>query len=781
MARGVLASIEWLALGCPIYVWKDELSRLSGSFRIGFTDTRGEPPPPADGRASEWTRFNPHRFPRRRAARNWCRVFVPGMLAEVYEQGFHVAAVNPVLARYSTYQRVEQQTKTWLVFRTAYLWSDAGEPSELPVVLDGLPIEKPWKREGSLNMSFRADREAVDFWGMQDRLERDGYAIEPMEKPPAEILDPSHHGFDFRLVLLSRLRQLIFDNDYAIPSEQAFNIILDVGKALWTVSYRPPEEVKRPRPEEVKRPLLEPEQGPELEALRAEWSAGAHGLFEAIVASLGAYLSKLPRFRSAPFTAAFSEHYGSAELVNQMIFPFLADELKPLGLSAALLNRYYSNVGAYSDRAGVETVWPQRYEGPGNLAGDTYLKGTPLHPLFDIEVPYAPFTDEMRFTHHWCMGDNGSGKTTFLRHLIRHDMERAAKGECSLVAIDSKKLIREMRTLKQFAPGGPLDGRLILMDADSIFPLNPFRIRKPDGRPDTKRGTAILTYMLAGLSDASRLQVGVLRHYIRAAYAQDNPTLYTVLDLMLLPKDGQPPNADRMDGETVKWFKHTRKGVASLTSGGAEQRLIDFLDEFRDSPLVAMLCADSFALDMDELDRGGKVLLVDTNRNAYGKDGATLLGRLIVALIDQLATRRTDHPGPPLFCLMDEAQDYIAQDPIFADILEKARSSKIGMTIAHHHTKQAGGFLPGVVAALEQTGIHSRCRVPGTAHIRTRSGEFDLPVKELEFDREPQMDRPQYEALRERLAEKYPYKASPPPKEPSGGKKGGSRDSFDRP
>lgn len=287
--------------------------------------------------------------------------------------------------------------------------------------------------------------------------------------------------------------------------------------------------------------------------------------------------------------------------------------------------------------------------------------------------------------------------------------------------------------------------------------------------------------MLAGLTDASKLQLGVLRHYINAAYTLENPSLFSLCDLMQAPKDKLPPQLkpDRLDEVTLKWFTHARKGVASLTSGGIEQRLLDFLSEFKDGPFLKMLTADRFALNLKEMDQGGKVLLVDANRGEFGKDAGSLLGRLLIALVDQLSTARTQ-PGTrykPLFVYIDEAQDYIAKDEIFADILEKARGSQVSMLVAHHHTKQSGGFLPGVVAALEQSGIKSQCIDAGhPVQVQTRRSSFQLTIPKLEFIREDQMDGPQYEAVRAWLARKYPYAPSGPMTKPARG-----NGSFDKP
>jgi GTPase SAR1 family protein len=478
------------------------------------------------------------------------------------------------------------------------------------------------------------------------------------------------------------------------------------------------------------------------------WQNREHNLFEAIVTSLSMYLSKLPRFCPAPFQRAFQP---TGQLLYQMMLPFRQVHFKALDMP--LTHRFDENTGIYSRtvKDAVETLWPHRYQGPPEQMAETYLKGTHFLPLFQVLVPYTPFTDEQRFTHHWCLGDTGTGKTTYLRHFIQHDLERAAEGGCSLVVIDSKKLIREgLRTLKIFTE--KLDGCMTLVDADTPFPLNPFHLPKP-------MAIAVISYMLAGLSDASKLQTGVLRWYAEAAY-HTGKSLETILEYMRWNGKDPLSDLDRFPDDVRNWFLKTRKGVHSATSSGIEQRLADFLRDNKDK-LGRMFAADSWGLDLMQLHEGGRVWLIDTNRHAFGKDGANLLGRLMIALIDNLSSYRTTMNADtlkPLLVVIDEAQDYIEKDEIFADILEKARAQKIGITVAHHFEGQID---QRIQLSLRQGGIKTQCVDAGKpVEIKTRRESFTLSVPPLEFSKrhDLQMTQDDYDKMRELMAFHHPYK-----------------------
>jgi hypothetical protein len=325
--------------------------------------------------------------------------------------------------------------------------------------------------------------------------------------------------------------------------------------------------------------------------------------------------------------------------------------------------------------------------------------------------------------------------------------------------MDSKKLIREMRMLTYFdqqqGDYGGLQDKLTLIDADEPFPLNPFHL------PDAQ-ARSVIRYMLANLSNASELQTGALTFLIDAAIASPNPTLRTIRDFFALPiKNGQlvetPDHFSKFDADTQFWFKNTFAKLHAATREGIQQRLTNFLKENR--LLDQMISADSFGLSMPLLGRGGRVLLVDTNRAKFSKEGANVFGRLIIALIDQLSSQRSEHDEQklkPVFVYIDEAQDYIQSDALFTDILEKARASKIAMTVAHHHKGQID---PRIEQSLENAGIKSHCHDIGSVTVKTRRASLDLPVNKFDFNGDWRMPDERYRSLRNRLRLRHPYKA----------------------
>ena len=105
---------------------------------------------------------------------------------------------------------------------------------------------------------------------------------------------------------------------------------------------------------------------------------------------------------------------------------------------------------------------------PDDKIAAAYLDGTPLLDLLDYHLDIT-LSQATRFEHMHIVAGSGHGKTQTLQHLILHDLDAVARGEASIIVIDSQSdLINTIAGLDAFAPGGALDGRLVLIDPTDI-------------------------------------------------------------------------------------------------------------------------------------------------------------------------------------------------------------------------------------------------------------------------------------------------------------------------
>jgi hypothetical protein len=565
-------------------------------------------------------------------------------------------------------------------------------------------------------------------------------------KPPTPIVigDP-------RAELDKRLRTAIIENNHVLPTPELWERILSIGEEL----FRNPREL----PVQLEGPAPEP--GTPEATLSKQWEekwakADEHAL-AAITTSMLGFIKRLRPVNEGPFMRPILESTNPASLIYDMVQPFREIQVDELGFFRWISNRYNANVGSMSV-PGELPVQPQRYEGDPNDMAEAYFRGLPQLPLLQTLVPYQPFTEINRCAHHWCLGGTRKGKTTFLRHLIKYDLEEAAKGNCSLVVMDSKGLIGEMRTLEQFAPGGPLHDKVVIIDSEPPFPLNPFKL---------PNAIDVVSYMLATMTDASPLQTGALRWYVEATTQMPNPSLAALQELARIDHDtkkGHLPAGVEFSKEVRAWFASTRPRLPAATSSGIAQRLDNFIRDHKNG-VMRMFNADTWAAGhdlMDDLHKGGKVLLVDTDWEANNADGAEILGRLFIAFLEQLSTRRMKIRDvyKPIWVYIDEASDYLKTDSHFTQIMIKAAGQKIGMTVAY----QFKGYIDRTIElALEKNAeIQSECLQRGQVNLTVEGKPLVLPVGQLEFKDERNMRSEEYEALRERLAATYPYQQALP-------------------
>jgi len=96
-------------------------------------------------------------------------------------------------------------------------------------------------------------------------------------------------------------------------------------------------------------------------------------------------------------------------------------------------------------------------------------------------------------------------------------------------------------------------------------------------------------------------------------------------------------------------------------------------------------------LDFDDVLSSGKILLVPLSKGLMGEDAAALLGSLLIARLWQAVQRRTRlalSARPPVFCAIDEFQDYVNLPTPVPDVLAQARALGLGLTLAHQHLGQ---------------------------------------------------------------------------------------------
>lgn len=317
--------------------------------------------------------------------------------------------------------------------------------------------------------------------------------------------------------------------------------------------------------------------------------------------------------------------------------------------------------------------------------------------------PYGWNRVESRFEHTWIIAPPGSGKTQLMQSMIYCDLLAVAKGEASIVVIDSQgPMIEVIRNLKLFE-----QLPLKVIDPAEDIAINPFA--KATSEADMNASQGLLSYVIGSLFDAPMTpkQAGMFRWVVRAMNQTPNATIKTMMDVL----KGAQIDSIGWDADTRAYFETSFYKDASLRE--TKEQVAWRIDAILSSKtLKRIFTNERNDLRFGPLINNPCVTLVYTNKELLGKQGAELMGRIAIAQILRAAQTRKGG-GLPTFVYIDEAQDYIPNDPNIPELLDQARKQKVGLVLAHQRLDH---FKGPVLSALENdcgTILASRLRDVG--------------------------------------------------------------------
>ena len=385
------------------------------------------------------------------------------------------------------------------------------------------------------------------------------------------------------------------------------------------------------------------------------------------------------------------------------------EELADAGLFVRLSNRLEQNLiiasgGNPDDQRGfskaVKTPSKSDIKDAANLVA-TYLNGTPLFNLFQQKIEFAIPT-KSRFEHHHIIAGSGHGKTQTLQYLISKDLEAVAKGERSVIVLDSQgDLIRNISNLAEFAEGGALHDKVVIIDPTDVewpVSLNLFdvgieRIEKYEPLERERLTNSILElydFVLGTLlaAEMTQKQNVIFRYVTRLMLHIPNATIHTLRELM-------EPNSHIKFADDIAKLSGTAKRFFETEFASKEfdqtkkqvlRRLWGILEN---QTFERMFSHPKSKLDLFAEMNAGKVILINTAKDLLKEQGSQIFGRFFIAMISQAAQERATLPENermPTFVYIDEASDYF--DRNIGIILSQARKYNVGMILAHQYLGQ---------------------------------------------------------------------------------------------
>jgi hypothetical protein len=442
----------------------------------------------------------------------------------------------------------------------------------------------------------------------------------------------------------------------------------------------------------------------------------------ACLAAIEAAVSGLPTIAGeGEITSPLSSLLHPGRFVENLVRPLSGD------LFPAFRDQFEENTYRISGVPRVKYAKPPKLAEPHQLDDPSpFLDGTPfagiLATALGTDIPL-----HVRSSHHWIVAGSGAGKTNALQYFIAKDLERAVRGECSIVVLDSQRqLIDRLWNLKLFAPGQPLDGKLCLLDAADVeypiavnlFDMKLDRIasRSPLEREKLLNSALEMYDFIIGSllqSEMTSRQSTLFRFVTRALFAIPDATIHTFHDILQNGPGKYQAFIDTLDDTTRQFFASDFNNPQFRQT--KEQVIARLWAVLGNRTFLRMFSSPHSKVDFfAEINTPGKVILINAEKGLLKEEGTELLGRFFLALINQAAAQRSSLPAEqrlPCYVYVDECHNYIRNDPKIQVILAEARQQNVGVILAHQYLGQLEA--PVLRALNANTSIKMAARLEG--------------------------------------------------------------------
>lgn len=357
-----------------------------------------------------------------------------------------------------------------------------------------------------------------------------------------------------------------------------------------------------------------------------------------------------------------------------------------------------------------------------NICYDT-LDKLKLCSLLSVAGPASVGIEyKSRFSHHWIVAPPDTGKSTLLANLIRKDFEDVKNDKASVILMESNvDLVKSVSRYKEFAKGGELEGRLVLIDVEDIvehpIALNLFDL----GYGDID---SLSPVERAAMINITREMIKYVFRLIGADFTPKQESLFErLIALLLTIKDA---NLDMMTDflehgpsnflddiaklpERQRAFWGTYNDQYKKTAGELLARVYKLTNN---DTLASLFTAKETKVNFYEAMSQSKVVLINTSVGFLGDDGAEVFGRFMIALVMAAAQRRLfDEKASrkDTFFYIDEAHTYIAKDTKLPRMLAEARKLRLGLILAHQDLHRVQAVAPSLMSmtAIKMVGMVS--------------------------------------------------------------------------
>ena len=378
---------------------------------------------------------------------------------------------------------------------------------------------------------------------------------------------------------------------------------------------------------------------------------------------------------------------------QKIVYPFIFrkfDSGQAMILSSEELASLYHFPIPHTDTPKVKWLKSKEAEPPADMPSEGTLIG---HSNFRGESKPVYMLDDDRRRHVYTIGQTGTGKSTFLGHMIVEDVQ---KGKGVAIIDPHGELVH---SIMGHIPKSRLDDVIYFEPGDIWHPLGLNMLDYNLDRPEEK--TFIVNEMQSIFNKlfVAESMGPMFEQYMRNALLllmediPNEPATLIEVPRVFTDAEFRKRKLSRIANPVVIdfWEKEAIKagGEASLANMTPyiTSKFNNFIaNDYMRTIIGQPKSAFNFRQVMDE----GKILLVNLSKGKIGDINANLLGMIITGKILMAALSRTDQMDKSqckdFYLYIDEFQNFTTDS--IATILSEARKYKLNMIMAHQFIAQ---------------------------------------------------------------------------------------------
>ncbi|HZE87114.1 MAG TPA: type IV secretion system DNA-binding domain-containing protein [Methylomirabilota bacterium] len=304
-------------------------------------------------------------------------------------------------------------------------------------------------------------------------------------------------------------------------------------------------------------------------------------------------------------------------------------------------------------------------------------------------------TKEERLRHMYVIGATGKGKSTMLLSMIAQDLKNG-KGV---------SLVDPHGDLAEAAINCIPEERI----KDLIY-FNPFDIKYPIGvnllelTPGLEEDEALLekefiaesiislfrkVFSDAWSSHPHRIEY-ILRNTIHTAFTLENPTLFTIFELLNNPPFQKKAIQGLQDEHLKNFWKYEFGKAGDYQKVKMVAPVTARIGRFLFSPSAKrILEQEKSTINFDEILDNKKILICNLSKGNIGEDTSEVMGIMILNKIQLAALKRArvaQQARNSFYLYVDEFQNFAT--PSFVQMLSEARKYGLNLTMAEQSTSQ---------------------------------------------------------------------------------------------